>query len=401
MATTAAGFGNVRAAPRAVSAGTPGVRLRAGLGVALLVTQWAFVAGVAWDVQWHLAVGRDRPFTAPHLLLLAGIAGSGLCALGGVLWYSLTGRGGGGRALVRLGGFFRAPVGLYLAGYGALCAALAFPLDDAWHRLHGVDVTIWAPFHVMIVAGMAMAAVGTAYTLAPWSRVGGALGLATVAAVLLVLLAQALDRQGLLLLRPRPVVLFPPLLVALTLPWLVAASVLCPPGRPAGPLAALLPRHRLHPAWRLPLGGATLAALALTLLRLALFLFVPWAVRVTAQAEGLPFRPGAPSVIATPLAFPSWVLLAGALLDGALWLSRSRRWSLPALPALLLTGTGAGVLLALLDRPWALTLPLTRAGRGLDVGAALATSLPVVALCALLAAALGVGVGAALRRVRA
>ncbi|HEX2325401.1 MAG TPA: hypothetical protein VHQ00_08370, partial [Chloroflexota bacterium] len=196
MATTAAGFGNVRAAPRAVSAGTPGVRLRAGLGVALLVTQWAFVAGVAWDVQWHLAVGRDRPFTAPHLLLLAGIAGSGLCALGGVLWYSLTGRGGGGRALVRLGGYFRAPVGLYLAGYGALCAALAFPLDDAWHRLHGVDVTIWAPFHVMIVAGMAMAAVGTAYTLAPWSRAGGALGLATVAAVLLVLLVRRMAREG-------------------------------------------------------------------------------------------------------------------------------------------------------------------------------------------------------------
>ena len=98
MATTAAGFGDVRAAPRAVSAGTPGVRLRTGLGVALLVTQWAFVAGVAWDVQWHLAVGRDRPFTAPHLLLLAGIAGSGLCALGGVLWYSLIGRGGGAGA---------------------------------------------------------------------------------------------------------------------------------------------------------------------------------------------------------------------------------------------------------------------------------------------------------------
>src|SRR5687768_616778 len=143
MATTAAGFGNVRAAPRAVSAGTPGVRLRTGLGVALLVAQWAFVAGVAWDVQWHLAVGRDRPFTAPHLLLLAGIAGSGLCALGGVLWYSLAGRGatGAARGRVWMGGIFRAPVGLYLAGYGALCAALAFPLDDAWHRLDGVDVT--------------------------------------------------------------------------------------------------------------------------------------------------------------------------------------------------------------------------------------------------------------------
>jgi hypothetical protein len=385
MATTAAGFGDVRAAPRAVSAGTPGVRLRTGLGVALLVTQWAFVAGVAWDVQWHFAVGRDRPFTAPHLLLLAGIAGSGLCALGGVLWYSLVGREGRGGSLVRVRGLLRAPLGLYLAGYGALCAAVAFPLDDAWHRLHGLDVTLWAPFHVMIVGGMAMASVGAAYTLAPGSRAGGALGLATVAAVLLVLLAQALDRQGLLLLRPRPVVLFPPLLVALTLPWLVAAAVLCPPGR------------------RLPLGGATLAALALTLLRLALFLFVPWAVRVTAQAEGLypPIRPGAPSIIATPLAFPAWVLLAGALIDAGLWLSRSRRWSLPALPALLLTGTGAGVLLALLDRPWALTLPLTRIGRGLDVGAALATSLPVVALCALVGAALGVGVGAALRRLRA
>ena len=235
---------------------------------------------------------------------------------------------------MRLGGFFRAPVGLYLAGYGALCAALAFPLDDAWHRLHGVDVTIWAPFHVMIVAGMAMAAVGTAYTLAPWSRAGGALGLATVAAVLLVLLAQALDRQGLLLLRPRPVVLFPPLLVALTLPWLVAAAVALPPrlprpaSRPARRFAVSPPPP--PPARRLPLGGATLAALALTLLRLALLLFVPWAVRVTAQAEGLPFRPGAPSVDRHPPGLP----LLGAARRGP---ARRRAVALP-LPALVAPG---------------------------------------------------------------
>jgi hypothetical protein len=36
---------------------------------------------------------------------------------------------------------------------GALLARLAFPLDDRWHALYGIDVPPCAPFHVMIVGG--------------------------------------------------------------------------------------------------------------------------------------------------------------------------------------------------------------------------------------------------------
>jgi hypothetical protein len=215
------------------------------------------------------------------------------------------------------------------------------------------------------------------------ASVGAALALGTVGAPLLVLAAQALDREGLLPLRPRPLVLFPPLLALAVLPWLVAAA-------PAA-------RGR---------GGATIAALGLLALRFGLLALVPWAVRVGAAAEGLPFRPSAPAFTAIALAFPAWIVLAGVVIDAGWWLARRRAvrgapaGPLLAVALLALAGTAAGVLLALLDRPWATTLPLTRVGRGLDVQAAVLLALPWVVAAALPASAVGAGLGAALRRVR-
>src|SRR5262249_54428134 len=40
-----------------------------------------FLIGTAWDVQWHRSIGRDRLFTMPHVLMLAGIALAGLVSL--------------------------------------------------------------------------------------------------------------------------------------------------------------------------------------------------------------------------------------------------------------------------------------------------------------------------------
>lgn len=391
---------------------------RLALGTGLLLGQCAFVAGAGWDIQWHVAIGRDRPLSPPHLLLLAGIALTGCLALASVLAYTAlayavararplpTLRGSGLSSVtlptVRFLGIFHAPLGAYLAGFGALLSTLAFPLDDYWHRLYGIDVTLWAPFHVMIVAGMALAALGTAYIFASvanatnaahtadeaaggaaghvrlYTAAGGALGLALLAATLLLLLAQALDRDGIVALRPQPVILYPPLLAVFTIPWLVAAAL----------------------GVRVP-GGATLVALTLMLLRYGLFAFVPWAVRVTAMAEGLPFRPTAPAIVVTPLAFPAWIVLAGVVIDGVWWLVRTRRWRVPAAPALIGAGVLAAVFEAVIDRPWVNTLTLTRIGRGMDMQAALLTMLPWVALCGLIVAALGVGLGAALQRARA
>ncbi len=75
-----------------------------------------FLFGTAWDVQWHVSVGRDRLLTAPHLLMLASIALAGLTSLATVL-------------LKRS----RVNAGVVLSGVAALLAAVAFVLDDYWH----------------------------------------------------------------------------------------------------------------------------------------------------------------------------------------------------------------------------------------------------------------------------
>ncbi|HXI19330.1 MAG TPA: hypothetical protein VNM48_23425 [Chloroflexota bacterium] len=359
---------------------------------ALLVSQIAFVAGAAWDIQWHYAIGRDRPFIPPHLLLLSGIALTGAIALAGVLrWSVMAARGAphdraapdvayGRHPNVRLFRLFHAPLGFYLAGLGALSSALAFPWDDYWHRVYGIDVTLWAPFHVMIIGGMAFATLGTVHLFAAaapvaptTSRVGMALGWASVAAIFLLLQAQALDREGILALRPVAIVVFPPLLVALTVPWLIAAAL-------SSPFA----------------GGATAAALALTLLRPALMAFVPWALRWAAALEGQRVRETSMAIIATPAAFPALVLVAGMLIDLAWHAIRSGRLSVRTMPALMATGALAGLALGVLDRPWERTLPAVRGGQSLDVGMALVSSLPAVIVVGALGAVYGTVLGASL-----
>ena len=369
----------------------------------LVGAQLAFVFGAGWDIQWHYAIGRDRPFIPPHLLLLAGIAVTGLAALGGVLqstlrtWRlalatparSLDLDGPAHASEICFLGLFRAPTGLFLAGFGALCAALAFPWDDYWHRLYGLDVTIWAPFHVMIIAGMALAALGAAYLFSarrgPMSSLGTALALAAGAATLLLLQAQSLDREGIVATQPRPTILFPPLLVGVTLPWIVAAS-----------LAVRLPRN-------IPVGG-TVVALVLAAIRFALFAFIPWALRWAAALDGARVRDQNMVIIATPLAFPAWVLVAGIVVDVAVWLIHTRRQKISAPLLLAAAGAIAALLLASLDRPWERTLPLVRGGAFL-IGpearrSALLSALPTVAAIGAVGALYGSAIGGALTSLR-
>ena len=134
-------------------------RARIAAAAAFLCGVLLALLGFAWDVQWHLAVGRDRPLTPPHLLLLSGIALSGLLALAGVLSGTLAARARPRPApapddAVQLGattflGVFRAPLGVYVAGVGALLSAMAFPLDDYWHRLYGIDARSMGPHDAM------------------------------------------------------------------------------------------------------------------------------------------------------------------------------------------------------------------------------------------------------------
>ncbi|MGH2352950.1 MAG: hypothetical protein ACRDJN_15175, partial [Chloroflexota bacterium] len=106
-----------------------------------------FLLGGYWDVAWHIEVGRDTFWSPPHLLLYGGI----LTVLGACAAAFTT--------AWRRGRRLPGP-GATIAAIGAALALASAPIDDLWHRLYGLDVTIWSPPHIMLIAGMVIAAYG-------------------------------------------------------------------------------------------------------------------------------------------------------------------------------------------------------------------------------------------------
>ena len=337
------------------------------IGLALL----AFVVGTAWDTQWHVAVGRDRALTAPHVMMLLGITIAGLMSLVLVLldtWRARQGMGVSEGNSSRVLGFFQAPAGIVLAGVGALLAAVAFPLDDYWHTLYGVDVTLWAPFHVMIITGMVVSGAGSLFTLAtearhsasPRQRMLLELAFAALLAItwsaLLLLLPQANADDGLFAWGSYQMVWYPILLAV------------------ALPLITVMAQRLTH----LP-APATLVALFTLAIRQIMFWFVPWAVESTRIAEGLVYRPNPPTAVITPYALPVSILFVAVAADLAVWLVRRtdrRPWMGSA-------AAGVATLLAVfVERPWSVQLT-TYYFLTLDVQRTLLQSMPLALVGAL------------------
>ena len=44
--------------------------------------------GLAVDLQWHTDVGRDKLFTPPHIMILAGIIPTSIMLSSYIFWYS-------------------------------------------------------------------------------------------------------------------------------------------------------------------------------------------------------------------------------------------------------------------------------------------------------------------------
>lgn len=343
MAVTTPRAGGRAAGAAAAPAARGETALRLAGAQLLTLALILFVAGAAWDIQWHPSVGRDRVLSSPHILLLAGIALSGLLSLALILldsWRARRGPAVGEHNSTLVLGAFRAPIGLYMVGVGALLGTLAFPLDDYWHTLYGIDVTLWAPFHIMIISSMVLAGVGALYAIASelnrlpaggarrWAELSFLAALAVTFAALLLPLAQANTKEGLAQVAGVQVALYP-VLLALALPF------------------ALLTAARVG---GVP-GSATLMALGFLALRQALLAFVPWAMGWAVAAEGFSYRAGAPSEVITPFSYPLGIVGAALLVDLAAWLVRARpAWRDRALLAAAALGS---VLVTLWDKPWA------------------------------------------------
>jgi hypothetical protein len=112
--------------------------------------------GGQWDVSWHRSIGRDTFWTPAHMAIyacgvIAGIVG---------LYLVLTATFGKSINAARLRESsvnvfgLRAPLGVFLAGWGGVAMLTSAPFDNWWHNAYGLDVKIVSPPHTLLILGI-------------------------------------------------------------------------------------------------------------------------------------------------------------------------------------------------------------------------------------------------------
>jgi len=117
--------------------------------------------GFYWDVAWHVDNGRDdQLFTPSHVMILVGLGGLIYASAIAVLFASLEKADVGLRV-----GPLRIPWSAVLLATLGIGGVAAFPLDAMWHDAYGIDVTLWSPPHIQLIAA------GSLATIALWLMV--------------------------------------------------------------------------------------------------------------------------------------------------------------------------------------------------------------------------------------
>ena len=302
---------------------------RVGAWVVLLGTAITTI-GLSWDIQWHVEVGPDTFFTLSHLALYSGSALSGIASLVMVLLATSAQRAGrdwprsaGGPPVRVFGGTFAAPLGYLVSGVGAACFLLYGLLDLWWHSIYGFDAVLNTPSHVALFLSICVTMVGSIIVFASvreqrWGRAG-----LLIAVPILITFAPIPFNA----LSNAPLPVDPTLL----------GTMLCAP--------MLL----IMGALVLGRGGALGIAVVLGAMQALLWWFSPWAAQTYAAAVGLPLRDGlAPAPPLLPGLIPMFLIVAALLVEGAMWLSHTRRIHFGRLmyPLGALSGLLVGVLLA-------------------------------------------------------
>jgi hypothetical protein len=118
-----------------------------------LATTAAAVGGEHWDISWHMSIGRDALWTPPHLMIQAAALLSAIV----FLWFIIRSTSSHDPAVVgnsvRIFGL-RAPIGAFIAAWGAATMAASVPFDNWWHNAYGLDVRIISPPHLVLGIGI-------------------------------------------------------------------------------------------------------------------------------------------------------------------------------------------------------------------------------------------------------
>jgi hypothetical protein len=96
---------------------------------AVLFASTCIVVGLLWDISWHMTVGRDTLWTAPHVLEQIGASVAGLSCGWLVLKTTFAGSADQRAQSVRFWGF-RGPLGAWICIWGALAMIGSVPFDN-------------------------------------------------------------------------------------------------------------------------------------------------------------------------------------------------------------------------------------------------------------------------------
>jgi hypothetical protein len=122
-------------------------------GLFLAIAATCITVGIMWDISWHQTIGRDTFWTPAHMTIyLGGVLGG---CVGGWLAIQYTFLAGPEEraSSVRVFGA-RAPLGAWLAIWGAFAMVTSAPFDNWWHNAYGLDVKIISPPHTLLGLGM-------------------------------------------------------------------------------------------------------------------------------------------------------------------------------------------------------------------------------------------------------
>jgi hypothetical protein len=144
--------------PRHLASIAPATERLAGVppfwaGLLLAFAATCITVGIMWDISWHETIGRDTFWTPAHMTVyLGGVLGG---CIGGWLAIQYTFLAGPAERAASVQVFgARAPLGAWLAIWGALAMLTSGPFDNWWHNAYGLDVRIISPPHAVLGLGM-------------------------------------------------------------------------------------------------------------------------------------------------------------------------------------------------------------------------------------------------------
>src|SRR5271170_6578498 len=161
--STAANHPAVFASPAAGAVQAQSARIPWYVWTGVLAITSSSIGG-AWDVSWHRSIGRDTFWTPAHMAIQACGVLAGIICVWLIAQATLGHDSKLKAASVNVFGL-RAPLGIFLAGWGCVAVLTSAPFDNWWHNAYGLDVKIVSPPHALLILGLRGIATGVMFLI--------------------------------------------------------------------------------------------------------------------------------------------------------------------------------------------------------------------------------------------